>query len=164
VLDRVFFPMHIQGEYVEVMRERPLFSDVYLIPFDFGPFGTLQSSLRTLVLNILLTVPFGFGISFIAPVRPKTMFWLIPVAGVSLELAQLILTVLLQYPYRIVDIHDVLMNTIGVTVGYGLFSLFALGYLGLTNWLNITHRGLSRYVLDVSLRSSPVTVSSSSSG
>lgn len=154
VLDQVFFPMQVSGEYVEIMRDRDLFSGVNLIPLEFGRFGTLQSSLSTLLLNILLTVPFGFGIRFILPVRSETILWLAPAVGLSLELTQLIISILLQYPYRTVDIHDFLMNTLGVFVGYLLFRLFALGYVSLTNRLDIEHYGLSEYVFEVACQGS----------
>ncbi|HMN15646.1 MAG TPA: hypothetical protein PKD55_25300, partial [Bellilinea sp.] len=55
-MQQVFFPIEINGDYAGYMRQEAAFrSSINLIPFYFGPFGTLESGLRTMVLNVILT-------------------------------------------------------------------------------------------------------------
>jgi len=49
--------------------------------------------------------------------------------GLGLEITQLLLSLALRYPYRVVDINDAIFNAFGVLLGYGLFKLFAWLYL-----------------------------------
>ena len=147
-IDEVYLPIYFgggfEGEAVDIS------ANLNLIPFYFGRFGTLQSSLMTLILNVILTIPFGFGISFIAPIKPKTILWLAPLVGLITEGGQLLIMFFQPYSLRIVDINDVLMNTLGVIVGYILFRVFAYMYLWLTDRFAINHRGITAYVYNVS--------------
>ena len=145
----VYFPIEINGFYADDMRQEPFMSQVNLIPFSYGEFGTLETTAVTLMQNILLTIPFGFGINFIARTRAKTFRWLAPAVGFGTELGQLAISLMLGYLYRLIDINDVLMNTLGVVVGYGLFRAFAWGYVWMTRRFGIEHRGLSAYVYEV---------------
>jgi glycopeptide antibiotics resistance protein len=149
VIDKTLLPIEISGGYADVMRREPFMSSVNYIPFYFGPFGTLESSLNTLLLNVALMIPFGFGVNFIAPVKPKHMLWLAPVVGLSIETTQLIISLLLRYAYRIIDINDVLMNTLGVVIGYALFRVFAWLYLWTFHKLGIKGWGLAAYLYEV---------------
>ncbi|MFD7525747.1 VanZ family protein [Paenibacillus chitinolyticus] len=45
--------------------------------------------------------------------------------GVAIEGAQLVLSLLIRAGYRTVDVNDVLLNFIGVLLGYGCYHLFA---------------------------------------
>lgn len=146
-IDEVYLPIYFgggfDGEAVDIS------ANLNLIPFYFGRFGTLQSSLMTLILNVILTIPFGFGISFIAPIKPKTILWLAPLVGLITEGGQLLIMFFQPYSLRIVDINDVLMNALGVIVGYILFRVFAYMYLWLTDRFAINHRGITAYVYNV---------------
>src|SRR5512140_2320764 len=63
VLKVTLFPIEIVPERVPVMG--PHFaSSINLIPFYFGRFASLEGTLPGVVLNIILTMPFGFGINF----------------------------------------------------------------------------------------------------
>jgi len=64
-----------------------------------------------IVDNILLTIPFGFGINFLARVRPKGIFWLAPAVGLGLELAQLCISLLSRSGSRASDINDAAIQT-----------------------------------------------------
>lgn len=150
VTQQVFFPLEINGDYAEYMRrEVPFMSFVNFVPFYFGPFATLQSSFQTIILNIILTIPFGFGINFIVNVKGKNFLWIAPAVGFSLEIAQLIISLLLRYPYRLIDINDVIMNTVGVLIGYTAFRVFAWTYLWITQKFTINHEGVHGYIYDI---------------
>lgn len=152
-LDKTFFPLQISGAYADSMREYGSFAQsINLVPFSFGPFGTFESTFTTLMLNVLLTIPFGFGINFILPIRAKSFIWLGFAVGLGIETAQLLISLLLRYPWRYIDVNDVLMNAVGVWIGYGLFRVFAWLYVMATERLGIRHWGLTDYVYAVASR------------
>ena len=147
--DKVFFPIEINGNYVDVMMQIPLMSQVNLIPFYFGQYAITTNDLVAIIENIILTVPFGFGLNFISRVKFKDFLWLSVGIGVGIEMIQFVISLILRYPYRVVDINDAILNAIGVLVGYGLFRAFAWLYLALTNRFKIEHEGLSSYIYEV---------------
>jgi len=158
-IDKVFFPIEINGLYVDVMRDEPLISQINLIPFYFGKYGLTPASFWGMVNNIILTMPFGFGLNFIAKVKTKKFISLAFALGLGFEITQLIISLFLRYPYRTIDVNDVIMNATGVLFGYGLFRIFALLYLTTTKHFEIKHEGLSAYIYDVvSGAQSPVEV------
>jgi len=126
---------------------------VNLIPFYFGPCYMPEHCIRNIVENILLTVPFGLGISFIARLRWKDFIWLALLVGFGFEVLQFMIALLFRSPFRIVDINDVILNTLGVWFGYLLFRLFGFSYLFMTRRLEVNHRALFAYVYEVVRRS-----------
>lgn len=152
VIDKVFFPLHVAGGFAEMMRTIPFETGVNFIPFYVSSTATLESVLWEWGLNLVLLVPFGFGISFLVPLRPKQVLWLAPLVGLSLEVMQLLIGLMVGYPYRVIDINDAIMNTLGFWVGYGLFRLFALGYVMMIARMGVTPRGLGEYVYTVARR------------
>lgn len=105
-------------------QERLLFvlSHVNLIPFYYAGYVNVHVIVREIVGNILLTMPFGFGINFLTSIHPKKMFRVAILVGFSIEFVQLMLTLLFG-GYRTVDITDVILNAAGVFIGYGFFLL-----------------------------------------
>lgn len=77
--------------------------------------------LKTTLLNILLLVPFGFGLPFITNLRMKNVVMRGLFFSIGIELLQLITGLVAKTTFRIVDINDVLFNTLGVVIGYILF-------------------------------------------
>lgn len=69
--------------------------------------------------------------------------------GVGIETTQLILSVVLGGVYRSVDINDVLMNAIGVLIGYGFFRVFSWLYVANAERVKIKLEGLFAYVYTV---------------
>jgi glycopeptide antibiotics resistance protein len=126
--------MDISGDYADTMREyasREYASlpPVNVIPLYFGPYAGFTSVFIQSVQNVILTIPFGFGLNFITKVTSRFFFLLAFLLGFGLEFTQYLLSLLLRYSYRIVDINDVLFNALGVLLGYGLFRLFARMYI-----------------------------------
>ena len=91
-----------------------------LIPLVTLTSGDAKSSL----LNILMMVPFGFGAPFIADLRFKRVVIAGLLSSVTIELLQLITGFTANTTFRVADVNDVIFNTIGVAIGYGLFSVF----------------------------------------
>ncbi len=111
-----------------------ILSQINLTPFDFGGLFSASSGVifANLVGNLLLTLPFGFGIHFIlkskTPIEPRRFLWMAFLPGLAVELAQLGISLAVGAAYRGVDINDVILNAIGTWMGYGLFRLSAWGY------------------------------------
>ena len=77
--------------------------------------------LKTSLLNILLLIPFGFGLPFITNFRMKKIVVIGALFGIVIEFLQLITGFMAKITFRIADINDVIFNTVGVVVGYILF-------------------------------------------
>ena len=129
-------------------------SRINLIPFNFGRLFNVSSFLafRELLGNILLTIPFGFGVNFVLNLKPKLILPASLLSGLVIELTQLYCTMLLGISYRSVDINDVILNFSGSLLGFGLFYLFALTYVFLIRRTRTTSEGFSEYLLKVSCR------------
>lgn len=127
-IDKVFFPMEISGAFSDARRGLPIMASVNFVPFYFGQFGITTAGLKFLLYNILLTIPFGFGINFLTRMDIKKIVCISILLGLGLEGMQLLLSFALRYPYRVVDINDVIFNAFGVLLGYGLFKLFCWLY------------------------------------
>jgi glycopeptide antibiotics resistance protein len=151
VLSLVVFPIYIR----ETGSDLPLiwWSNINLIPFNFGDcqFDDLCAIRNIQIIqNILLTIPFGFGISFVAPVKARDFIWLPLAIGLGFESAQFVTS--LGY-FHTLDINDVLLNAIGVFLGYAIFRLFGWLYTATLKHLQITPWGLFAYVDEVSAKS-----------
>jgi glycopeptide antibiotics resistance protein len=100
-------------------------SQVNLIPFNYGSMflhsTSFYTSFRDIIGNILLTIPFGFGICFLIPLRNKQVLLTAVGVGLTLEGIQLLMKLILGVFFHSVDINDVLMNALGVLVGAGLY-------------------------------------------
>jgi glycopeptide antibiotics resistance protein len=110
-----------------------MLSSMNLRLFFFGYYATLESISVTVLQNLVLTVPFGFGINFIRPLKIKEILWLSVAVGFGIEIIQLMISLWGVYlgmwsPDHIVDINDALLNMLGIWLGYGLFRLFAVWY------------------------------------
>lgn len=142
------FPIYIDPAWANGMRGH-FMDNVNLKPFYFGPFTPLSHALPGLVLNTLLTMPAGFGISFITRFRPANLPWLVAVFGFGIEGMQLLISLILGYPYRTIDINDVIFNSLGVLLGYGVFKVFAWLYAGLTRRWSRRLPGILSYIHDI---------------
>ena len=100
-----------------------IISQVNLIPFDFGGLFTLHPTViwHELGGNILLTVPFGLGFTFLVRIRARMIPLLAVTVGLAIETAQLLVSIAIRSAYRGVDINDVLLNAVGVLIGFGIF-------------------------------------------
>ena len=129
-------------------------SRINLIPFNFGRLFDVSSFIIMweLLGNILLTVPFGFGINFILTLGPGYILPLSLFSGLLIESSQFLFSLLLGISYRSVDINDVILNFLGSLLGFGLFYLFALVYVFLIRKLKISPKGLSGFLMAVSCR------------
>jgi glycopeptide antibiotics resistance protein len=110
------------AERLQMMPE--LLARVNLIPFQFGDFPDPGYIWPDVLLNIGVTVPFGFGVAFFTGIRLRKMILLAVGLGLFFEVGQLAVTLLTASPNRAPDVNDVIFNAMGALIGYGLFRLF----------------------------------------
>lgn len=79
---------------------------------------------KTSFLNILLMIPFGFGLPFITNMNMKKIVILGAFFSIAIELLQLITGLMARITFRIADVNDVICNTVGVAIGYILYLVF----------------------------------------
>jgi len=99
---------------------------INLVPFYMDqPFYFSTLRVMEISANLLMTVPFGLLLPLLVPIRAR-YFWLVAIGlGLALELTQLLLALLTgNGSFRVTDINDVLLNSAGAMIGYGLFRLF----------------------------------------
>jgi glycopeptide antibiotics resistance protein len=148
VLDGTLFPIPVEVGKGGMLRAQGItqFSRMNLNPLFFGPFATPESILYQAVHNILLTIPFGFGMNFLKPVRWKRLPGLVLAGGLGIEAIQLLVGWLVDNPYRVIDINDALMNALGVIIGYLAFRLFAWLYITLVAYFRVNPKGFFGFV------------------
>ncbi len=156
VLGVMFFPFQLPDDWPEnISAQNALWtlSRVNLIPFKFGDLFSASAGVITQELagNILLTMPFGFGLPFLVRVPARRILWIALIPGLALEGTQLLFGLLgMTSGYgHSVDINDVMLNTIGALAGYGVFRGFGWLYLLVTRKLMMKPRGVFEFLQDV---------------
>lgn len=122
--------------------------------------------LKTSLLNILLLIPFGFGLPFITNLRMRKIVVIGALFSVGIELLQLITGFMAKITFRIADINDVIFNTVGVAIGYILFTGFVHIYRHISRNWKISANPILRYIAErpqidanVAITSNPFRVS-----
>jgi glycopeptide antibiotics resistance protein len=136
VASNVIFPI-----VIKLGGSQPsIFPNMNLVPFYFGGCSIPFSCARDVILNILLTIPFGFGISFLVPVKPRAILWIALIVGLMLELSQLLVLLVFKSWFHAIDINAAIFNALGVLIGYGLFRVFAWVYVGIAEHFDLKHK------------------------
>lgn len=128
-----------------------ILSKINLVPFRFGGLFFLHPFVISyeIVGNMILTIPFGFGLIFVAPkAAGRIIGWLLGI-GFAIELSQLLASIGIGLAYRGVDINDVLLNDLGALIGFGFFRLFAWAFIKVKLRFGFTPKGFLAYVDDV---------------
>lgn len=85
----------------------------------------LRSTLRAVAGNIVLFLPLGALLPLIE--RKNSCFWrcllIALLCSVCIELSQYLLGLGVGYRYRNVDVDDLLLNTLGGALGWGIYQL-----------------------------------------
>ena len=119
---------------------------INLIPLNFGDCSIAMLCIRNIYENILLTIPFGFGVNFIARIKSKNIVWLALAVGFTFEITQLVISFFFKSAFRSVDINDVILNVTGVLLGYGIFRIFGWLYIFVTDRFEIQHQTIFAYI------------------
>jgi glycopeptide antibiotics resistance protein len=104
--------------------------------------------LKTSLLNILILVPFGFGLPFITNFRMKKIVVIGALFSIVIEFLQLITGFMAKFTFRIADINDVIFNTVGVAIGYILFVGFVRIYRHISHNREISGSLILRYIAE----------------
>jgi glycopeptide antibiotics resistance protein len=113
------------------------------------PLITLTAQdLETSLLNILLLIPFGFGLPFITNFRMKKIVVIGALFSIVIEFLQLITGFLAKITFRVADINDVIFNTVGVAIGYILFVGFVHIYRHISHNWEISANPILRYIAE----------------
>lgn len=154
LIDKTLFPVEFNREMAIQLQADGIsqLTRSNFVPFFFGPFATRESITDAVSQNILLTVPFGFLICFIARIRVKDLLWLPVGVGIGIESCQFLVSQLVGYPYRVIDINDFIMNAVGVLAGYLLFRAFASIYLAATTKSRFSPKSFWGYLRKIAIR------------
>ena len=71
-----------------------------------------------------MTIPLGFGLSFLMRCSWRQIMLSGLLVGGCAEAGQLLTALWVGFTFRHVNIDDILLNIIGVLVGYGVFKIF----------------------------------------
>jgi glycopeptide antibiotics resistance protein len=118
-----FFPMSHENGKVQPL----IFNASKVFPFWINPIPFVKlrdySSKRDLLLNVIGNVTLFIPSGIILPIiyRRLNSFWKVVFAGVMLSFCIEILQ--LPFSSRATDIDDLILNTAGVMIGYGIYSL-----------------------------------------
>ena len=104
--------------------------------------------IETSLLNILLLIPFGFGLPFITDLRMRRVVVLGALFSIVIEFLQLITGFMAKITFRIADINDVIFNTAGVAIGYLLFVGFVRIYRHISHNWEISANPILRYIAE----------------
>lgn len=105
--------------------------------FNFIPFGTISeillrnSDFKTGFLNIggniIMCIPFGVALPFMVKTKKRFYYVIYALAlPIAIEFSQFIISISLNSFYRTIDIDDVILNFIGVIIGYGIYRILPL--------------------------------------
>ncbi len=103
---------------------------------------------KTSLLNILMMMPFGFGLPFITNYRFKKVVVTGLLFSIGIELLQFITGFMADTTFRIADINDLIFNTIGVVVGFILFVAFIRIYRHVTRNWRMRANPILRYIAE----------------
>ena len=118
--------------------------DMNLIPF----ITLTPQDLKTSLLNILLLIPFGFGLPFITNFRMKKIVVIGALFSILIEFLQLTTGRVAKITFRIADINDVIFNTAGAAIGYILFVGFVRIYRHISHKWEISANPILRYIAE----------------
>jgi glycopeptide antibiotics resistance protein len=146
------FPIPLPDAGIFLTKRQTTFvlSHINFVPFKYlsDPYANPYVVFLEIVQNILLTIPFGFGVSFIAQFKARDFLGLAIAVGLAIEIAQLVISLGVGV-YRTVDITDVLLNATGVLLGYIFFRAFARLVSKMTQRFRIKRSSFWAYVQEV---------------
>lgn len=127
VIAITLFPLPISREFIQLMRLDNI-STNNLIPFKSIYNLIKLNTVNVILKNILLLVPLGFIIPLMQKkfTNIKSIFISSLIFSLIIESMQFIISIILGYNYKVVDIDDIILNTIGGIIGYILYKLVCI--------------------------------------
>lgn len=123
VVTITLFPLPIQKEEIESLRETNFVKNVY-IPFSDITFmikySGLTSIMRNIGGNIVLLMPFGVILPFVIRkhIQSSKMFFIGAITSLGIETTQAIISLMIGARYKTTSVDDIILNTIGTMIGY----------------------------------------------
>jgi len=145
VLKYTIFPIPLDKELIETMRNNDTLAYFNLMPFKFD-LNDLSWQLKQVVYNIILTVPFGFGLPFLTRINKRELI----LSTLAIECLQLIISLIIGFPYRYFDMNDIVFNLLGVIIGYFIFRILAVLFVKVINKFKVKLNPVMKYIYDVS--------------
>jgi glycopeptide antibiotics resistance protein len=130
VIAVAFFPLPVQRELIDAFRATQVAHN-NLLPMGslIGAIasGATPSVIYQSVGNLLMLMPLGAYLPMLLPAARNARTTVLAGFGVSvsIELAQLAISSMLGYTYKIADVDDVILNTAGVAIGFGMYWLLS---------------------------------------
>lgn len=91
--------------------------------------------IKQIIGNIVLFIPMGFFIPLIWKsknnFKKALLIWVI--CSFSIELLQYLISLLLGFNYKITDVDDILLNTLGFIIWFFLYNLFQIIFINRMN-------------------------------
>jgi glycopeptide antibiotics resistance protein len=149
------FPIALPASFGDRSSFSFILSRINLIPLNFGGMLSLSRGVifENLAGNLILTLPFGFGIHFVSQRKSRItagqFLWLSFLPGLVVEFTQLVVSLMVGVAYRGVDINDVLLNALGAWMGYAFFRIFAWLLIVFAGRKNLTPKGIVAYIFMV---------------
>lgn len=113
------------------------------------PLATLGSAdIKTSLLNVLMMMPFGFGLPFITRFRLKKVVLAGVLVSIVIEFLQFVTGLMGNTSFRVADINDVIFNTAGVAIGYILFVIFIRVFRNTVQMRKISANPIVRYMIE----------------
>lgn len=134
VIGLTLFPIPIPVENNITFKDQiaSVIFQINLVPFRYLTWFTAGPLRFEILMNILLTVPFGFLINYFSKINWGAILWISIASGYAIETSQLIMSFFFG-AYRTVDISDVILNTLGTLFGFLLFKLSRLFFLKMSD-------------------------------
>ena len=138
---QICLPIHYSGRpIVENIKSFPYSEFIYITPFKqeyFDMYATdaVLRLIKSYILNIILTIPFGVLFPLMKRSSTRSMILIAVLVGLSAETIQLLIGMLFGNQYRVTHIDDVIMNAIAVMLGYILIKVFTRKY----NYLSVNY-------------------------
>jgi glycopeptide antibiotics resistance protein len=137
--ETVFFPILVPVNWphnLSIAEMKSALEQINLIPFhqtgilDSAPLSA--SGIQDIFINLLMTVPIGLALTYLVSLRGWSVILLVVATGLLFEGVQLTVKLATGTFYHTVDINDVIMNALGVLVGYIIFKII--------QWINLKLR------------------------
>lgn len=103
---------------------------------------------KTSILNILMMMPFGFGLPFITNFHFKKVVISGLLLSIGVELLQLITGFTANTTFRVADINDLIFNIVGVAIGYILFAQFVRIFRQALRNRNLSANPILKYIAE----------------
>ena len=116
LIEVVLFPLPSTEEIATLHNYEGQFIPFNFI-FDIAEDRSINSVLQV-ILNVIMTIPFGFFFKFFMNIKRRNIIIMTFLLSLAIELAQLT-GLFFTYPgsYRLFDVDDLIMNTLGGFIG-----------------------------------------------